>query len=758
MRTVDIEVQVTKSRMELPSTTVISVDFDGEYLLIPEEINNIVSIKEKDKTFYSLIKGVQLPRDSHFGTRGYGFWINHKAFRKCKHLYKDGFLIMDNLLVDYNGNNTDIYVPNGIEYVNDECFDSRLAERKKPIEKISFPESLRIIGDNALFGNVYISSFIDPKYDYLYRMNRNSNKTFDKSRSLGFIQEIEFRGHSKNIEVIGWQSIFECTKLTGFDRFDSLKSIGQNFGLCNDEFFDRNDECLIYGPIMLNYYNNSDAKKSKDNDTFVIPEGIQFVAGDVIHRLEGYKTIVFPKSLIAIGSTHYVNSAFNNTLTTVVLPDSLKYIGEYAFLNCKQLRGITIPDSVEFIGENAFLTNNPDGNFDITIPEKLAEKFGGMDVFRNFIGVPNSQNLIIEGKCLKKVTKPFTTLKVPEGVTEIDYHAFDILLKNQLHRNGDDSEERITIVLPSTLKTIFANDLLLNDTINYVVPINYLKQKKELDGHLIDHYLRSGLRKELDLDTYIVLFTYQCLKYIDKECLPFILQDINGSVKRIIDLLKESGGSKEFSHATKFIKEHETEISEDLRKKFADICVEKGMQKALELLDPPSNGYYVKGHEEIKRPLTDEEKMEAAVKLFIKCIKDFNKKIDGNTAIVIETPGDYALMGSNEELFSRLRDLLLSYEGRRLNDGLYLPEKLYSMWMDNTGEGEGTVGLCYTLGIAIAQYALHEHDVTGDLVYARDKWEYEGDYSSSTRPALHVEPDIDKWKVYSKKGYDYYDM
>ena len=97
-------------------------------------------------------------------------------------------------------------------------------------------------------------------------------------------------------------------------------------------------------------------------------------------------------------------------------------------------------------------------------------------------------------------------------------------------------------------------------------------------------------------------------------------------------------------------------------------------------------------------------------------------------------------------------------EGKYLNDGAYSPAELYRSWMHNFGASEGQVGLCFTLGLFLAEYALCEHNVSGDLVYARDKWEYRGDYSSRTRPALHIELNMNEWKVFSKKGYTYYGM
>ena len=159
-------------------------------------------------------------------------------------------------------------------------------------------------------------------------------------------------------------------------------------------------------------------------------------------------------------------------------------------------------------------------------------------------------------------------------------------------------------------------------------------------------------------------------------------------------------------------------------------------------------------------PDNEEMILDNAVKLFKKYVKQFKEKMDGASATVIEIPNKAGGAGRKitEAFYGRLYDLLSSEEGRYLNDWAYSPEELYRSWMHDFGAGEGQVGLCFTLGLFLAEYALCENNASGDLVYARDKWEYRGDYSSRTRPALHIEPNMNEWKVYSKKGYPFFDM
>jgi len=62
-------------------------------------------------------------------------------------------------------------------------------------------------------------------------------------------------------------------------------------------------------------------------------------------------------------------SGFSNYLKTVIIPDSVTSIGQYAFSGCSGLTDITIPDRVTSIGSSAF--SGCSGLTDITIPDRV---------------------------------------------------------------------------------------------------------------------------------------------------------------------------------------------------------------------------------------------------------------------------------------------------------------------------------------------------------------------------------------------------
>ncbi len=129
---------------------------------------------------------------------------------------------------------------------------------------------------------------------------------------------------------------------------------------------------------------------------FIVPEGIE--------RIERY--------------------AFSECeFTSVNIPNSVKSIGDYAFIHCHGLTLLTIPNSVTSIGEGAFL--HCSGLTSLTIPNSV--KSIGEDVFSHCSGltsitIPNSVTSI--GTCAFVGCSGLTSITIPNSVTSIGAYAF----------------------------------------------------------------------------------------------------------------------------------------------------------------------------------------------------------------------------------------------------------------------------------------------------------------------------------------------
>ena len=112
-----------------------------------------------------------------------------------------------------------------------------------------------------------------------------------------------------------------------------------------------------------------------------------------------------------------------DSLTSVVLPDSVTSIGEDAFIGCDSLTSVVLPDSVTSIGEYAF--SGCDSLTSITIPDSVTE-IGGSAFWRctslTSVTIPDSVTKI-ESNTFYDCTS-LTSVTIGNGVTSIGSDAF----------------------------------------------------------------------------------------------------------------------------------------------------------------------------------------------------------------------------------------------------------------------------------------------------------------------------------------------
>lgn len=103
-------------------------------------------------------------------------------------------------------------------------------------------------------------------------------------------------------------------------------------------------------------------------------ESVKSIPSSLAHEVTGLTSVVIPDSVTEIGDYAFcdcenlksvtignsVEKIYNNAfdgcgLTSVIIPDSVTYIGNEAFMSCQELTSIHIPDSVTHVGDAAFL-------------------------------------------------------------------------------------------------------------------------------------------------------------------------------------------------------------------------------------------------------------------------------------------------------------------------------------------------------------------------------------------------------------------
>jgi hypothetical protein len=130
-----------------------------------------------------------------------------------------------------------------------------------------------------------------------------------------------------SINYIGTYAFLGCSKLSSIKLPNSLKSIGSG-AFSGTAWFDMQPDGVLYvGKIAYTYKGNKPAGLK-----IIIKDGTIGIAEDAFYSL-GYG---------------------DNSLISITIPNSVKSIGNFAFMGCKGLTSVTIPSSVDFIGNDAF--------------------------------------------------------------------------------------------------------------------------------------------------------------------------------------------------------------------------------------------------------------------------------------------------------------------------------------------------------------------------------------------------------------------
>ena len=129
----------------------------------------------------------------------------------------------------------------------------------------------------------------------------------------------------------------------------------------------------------------------------VIPDSVTSVGEWAFSECRSLASVEIPDSVISIGDWAFYNC---QSLTSIIIPDSVTSIGERTFSECRSLTSVTIPDSVTSIGDGTF--SNCVNLTSVTIPDKV---------------------ISIEDSTFYGC-RSLTSIVIPDGVTSIGNFAF----------------------------------------------------------------------------------------------------------------------------------------------------------------------------------------------------------------------------------------------------------------------------------------------------------------------------------------------
>lgn len=152
----------------------------------------------------------------------------------------------------------------------------------------------------------------------------------------------------------------------------------------------------------------------------VVPNSVKIIGAYAFRNCIGITSVVLPDSVQEIGE-----SAFRDctALTSVVIPDSVQKIGSHAFENCKSLASVKIPDSVQKIGDHAFAYCKSLAS--VKIPDSV-QKIGDYAFYGcsslTIVEIPDSVGGIAEYAFCE--CESLISVTIPNSVWGIGEHAF----------------------------------------------------------------------------------------------------------------------------------------------------------------------------------------------------------------------------------------------------------------------------------------------------------------------------------------------
>ena len=303
-----------------------------------------------------------------------------------------------------------------------------------------------------------------------YKGTRYNSYSDEYSGEVTIPASVEYSSITYSVTSIGGNAFRGCSGLTSVTIGNSVTSIESSAfsdcsGLtkvnitdiaawCNIAFSDNESNPLYYANHL--YVNDVEVTN------LVIPEGVTSIGNYAFQACYRLTSVTIPNSVTSIGNSAFylvANIVYNGAATgspwgarsvngyvegnlvysdaaktnllacfsaangDIVIPNTVKSIGERAFYGCYSLTSVTIPNSVTSIGDYAFYGCS--GLTSITIPNSVTSIGEGAfyDCYSlTSVTIGNSVTSIGEGAFLG--CSGLTSITIPNSVTSIGDYAF----------------------------------------------------------------------------------------------------------------------------------------------------------------------------------------------------------------------------------------------------------------------------------------------------------------------------------------------
>ena len=351
-------------------------------------------------------------------------YINYGAFWGCTNL-KD--VVIPNKVVSIGARafKDCPLISNLIIGDNVEVIDNYAFENCEALTSIVIPDSVRTIGYGAF---EYCSSL--------------------KSIHLG----------CGVIEI--YDSAFLCAEIENLQLPNSIRLLGEN--AFNHSSHTKYENANYLGnkdnPYMV-YVMPATAERFSQTAGFSIHPNAKIIAGGAFNDCKKMAEITLPDGLLGIGK-----GAFSNTeIQDIIIPNTVEYIGESAFYNCKKLADVVVPNRVDNIADETFAGCKNLVSITLSEETKCIGEYAFKDCssLKNMT-LPNTITYIGDSAFENSGVEIF---KIPKSVKYIGYHTFyscDYLISVQI-QNGT-----ICIGTDAFLYCEKMNNIVIPDSVVYI--------------------------------------------------------------------------------------------------------------------------------------------------------------------------------------------------------------------------------------------------------------------------------------------------
>lgn len=191
--------------------------------------------------------------------------------------------------------------------------------------------------------------------------------------------------------------------------------------------------------------NKTNFEDFKYRDSLILPDSLTTIEDYAFYDCDSIKVLEIPQNVTSIGNYAFYSCS---ALLAIKLPEGLKSIGESAFSRCIDLRACNFPSTVESVGKEAFYNDGLIGHKDwYYLNNELVLHVLGyeddMDVCAT-LDLTNVKEIgraafcghgassVKWSKHIKTIPEScfcgcgaLKTVEIPEGITGIEFHAFD---------------------------------------------------------------------------------------------------------------------------------------------------------------------------------------------------------------------------------------------------------------------------------------------------------------------------------------------